>query len=190
MAQPVRLTTKTVAILGAIAQERSYEQLIEAHPALTFQEIAKAAQEVIARLVEGKSRLDEIREKYPRAYMKWTPEEDAQLEGQLRSGDFVSKIAKGLERGRAGIRSRIVKLDLVALMHPEDRAELEAERGRYHEPRAQPAHKETVSEAPSHTASNGTASEASTSGHSGQTAAQRMGHPLARRESVDAISRA
>ncbi len=184
MAKQTQLSVKTIAVMELIAGGNSYEQILRTDPAITYRDISDAAQEVITRVVEAKSRLDEIREQYPRAYMKWTPEEDARLEEILRQGEFVSRIAKALERGREGIRSRIIKLDLVDLLPPEDRAEFEARRDRFREARPSVVSPEETHALPDN-GNNQTDGEAGNEPAppvepSSLTAAQRMGHPLAR----------
>lgn len=195
MAKPVELSAKTVATLEHLARGGTFEQMLDACRQLSCPDIAEAAQEVMTRLVEGKSKIDQIREKYPRAYVKWTEQDDALLEDLLRQGEFLSKIAKALQRGRPGIRSRIVKLGLVGLMHPEDRAELEAERARYRESRpdlseAAPGRGGQDRSGVSNGAAPATPIPTRGVERSGPTAAQRMGHPLARRAPVPDSARA
>jgi ATP-dependent DNA helicase PIF1 len=56
--------------------------------------------------------LEEARRSNPRAYERWTPEEDAQLERLHREGNAPKKIAAALGRRPSAIRSRLVKLGL------------------------------------------------------------------------------
>ncbi len=57
--------------------------------------------------------LEQIREKHPSAYKKWTPEEEGELIGYFKSGKSVKEIAEISGRQRGGIRSRLVKLGLI-----------------------------------------------------------------------------
>lgn len=56
--------------------------------------------------------LQEIRRDYPRAYMKWSQEEDDQLEALYASGETVKNLAVHFERKPGAIRSRLKKLGL------------------------------------------------------------------------------
>ena len=56
--------------------------------------------------------MDEIRQKYPKAYEKWLPEEDEQLKRKYTDGMSVSDLAKHFQRKPSAIRSRLEKLGL------------------------------------------------------------------------------
>ncbi len=57
----------------------------------------------------GESRLDRLREKYPRAYLPWHKEEDVRLMELHVEGKKVNIIAEILERQPSAIRSRLAK---------------------------------------------------------------------------------
>jgi hypothetical protein len=57
-------------------------------------------------------RLAQIRQAYPRAYEKWSHEEDTRLAELARSGKSVKEIAAKLQRQPSAIRSRMAKLNL------------------------------------------------------------------------------
>lgn len=59
-------------------------------------------------------RVEAIREAHPRAYEKWPPEEDESLANLFRSGLRLDEIAQRLQRQPSAVRSRLVKLGLVA----------------------------------------------------------------------------
>ena len=54
----------------------------------------------------------EIREKYPKAYIPWTTEEDDKLEFLYCEGKKVNEMALILERKKGAIESRIKKMGL------------------------------------------------------------------------------
>ena len=58
------------------------------------------------------SELDNIRQRHPRAYEKWSAEEDARLREQYGQGRDVSELAELFGRQPSGIRARLVKLGL------------------------------------------------------------------------------
>ena len=55
-------------------------------------------------------RIQRIRERHPRAYMRWSDEEDDALMRAYREGLTIRELAELFERQRGGIRSRINKL--------------------------------------------------------------------------------
>lgn len=55
-----------------------------------------------------------IRERYPRAYERWTPEEDHSLQMQFQNGVKVSELATCFQRKLGAIRSRLKKLGLIS----------------------------------------------------------------------------
>ncbi len=111
-----------------VAAGSTYEQILAANPELTYLDIFHAAKEALA-ISSGiqrrsKSTLAQKRERYPRAYEKWTDEEDGTLAKWVRGGLTVARIAGRLERNRGAIRSRIIKLNLVDDLVPEERERL------------------------------------------------------------------
>ncbi len=113
------LSEKSRAILQAIAKGHTYEQILVQELAWTYHDIFQAAAEALEVgqvVIEGKSySVEEIRHEHPRAYEKWSAEEDARLTELFRSGKNVQEIAAILHRQPGAIRSRLVKLNLVSL---------------------------------------------------------------------------
>jgi predicted transcriptional regulator len=66
----------------------------------------------------------DIRKAYPRAYEKWTSNEERQLRGFIDSRLTVAQIARRLQRQRSAIRARITALDLVGGLSPWEQSEL------------------------------------------------------------------
>ncbi|WP_204106082.1 MULTISPECIES: hypothetical protein [Spirulina sp. CCY15215] len=58
-------------------------------------------------------RLDKIRKKYPKAYTKWTTEEDEELGILFNNGMSIKDLAKHFQRQPSAMRSRLQKLDLI-----------------------------------------------------------------------------
>ena len=54
----------------------------------------------------------DIMEKYPRAYVAWTSEEESIMRDLFESGLSVSQISDKLERNSGGVRSRLRKLEI------------------------------------------------------------------------------
>ena len=56
--------------------------------------------------------VEEKRREHPRAYEKWSPEDDERLKEMYAAGHGVAKLAKHFERDNGAIRSRLKKLGL------------------------------------------------------------------------------
>ncbi len=112
------LSETSRAILQAIAKGHTYEQILVQDLAWTYHDIFQAAAEALESqrtTNDGKSYdVEEIRHEHPRAYEKWSAEEDKQRSELFRSGKTVKEIAKALDRQEGAIRSRLAKLNLVA----------------------------------------------------------------------------
>jgi uncharacterized protein YciW len=113
------VTETSRAILEAIAQGHSYEQILAQDLAWNYHDIFRAAAEAldVAKAERGgksyAQRMEEIRQAHPRAYEKWNAEEDERLRQLFRSGTRVKEIAHDLHRQPSAIRSRVTKLNLV-----------------------------------------------------------------------------
>ncbi len=59
-------------------------------------------------------RLAKIRAKYPKAYEKWTEDEDNLLRQKFKEGANSQELSEFFERQPSAIRSRLVKLGLVS----------------------------------------------------------------------------
>lgn len=57
--------------------------------------------------------IEKIRREYPKAYAKWTEEEDARLRKEHTQGKSINELMDGFQRGRGAIRSRLEKLGLL-----------------------------------------------------------------------------
>jgi hypothetical protein len=61
----------------------------------------------------SKNQNEKIRQKYPRAYVKWSQDEEDNLKNEYASGQQISELAKRFQRQPAAIRSRLQKLGLI-----------------------------------------------------------------------------
>lgn len=61
--------------------------------------------------------LDNVRRIYPRAYAKWTAEEDERLKEQYQQGIGIPELAKSFQRKQGAIRSRLAKQGLIPHEH-------------------------------------------------------------------------
>ncbi|MBE9183518.1 hypothetical protein IQ270_01925 [Microcoleus sp. LEGE 07076] len=60
-----------------------------------------------------KTQNEKIRQKYPRAYVKWSQDEDENLKQEYASGQQIDELVKKFQRQPAAIRSRLQKLGLL-----------------------------------------------------------------------------
>ena len=125
------LTEKSRLILEQLVKGHSYEQILVQELAWTYQDIFRAVEEVLALIDTGAlpashsdrnsqptasydERMQGIRQKYRRAYEKWTDEEDERLRAEFRSGKRVKELAGIFQRQPGAIRSRLDKLGCLA----------------------------------------------------------------------------
>ncbi|HWB53638.1 MAG TPA: hypothetical protein VG722_05575 [Tepidisphaeraceae bacterium] len=122
-----QLNSRAVAVLEMIAAGNTYEQILAAYPDLRYLDIFEVARDVLDLLASSHPKrkssytLAEKRQRYSRAYEKWTDKEDGQLRQLLRSGTTVARIAGILQRNRGAIRSRILKRELTAELSEKER---------------------------------------------------------------------
>ncbi|MEG5015465.1 MULTISPECIES: hypothetical protein [unclassified Microcoleus] len=60
-----------------------------------------------------KTQNEKIRQKYPRAYVKWSQDEDENLKKEYASGQQIDELAQRFQRQPSAIRSRLQKLGLI-----------------------------------------------------------------------------
>lgn len=69
--------------------------------------------EVKNNVTLSKTQNEKIRQKYPRAYVKWSRDEDENLKNEYASGEKIGALANKFQRQPAVIRSRLQKLGLI-----------------------------------------------------------------------------
>lgn len=110
------LTKRSELILKLIAKGHSYEQVLSMHPGLKYPDIFHAAREALDKAVDVRSgshgELQAIRQKHPRAYEKWSEEEETELRKLFASGWKVCDIAGKLQRQPGAIQSRLLRMGL------------------------------------------------------------------------------
>ncbi len=110
-----RLSEKSARVLGLIAAGYGYNQIVDGQPDISYLDIFAAADEAL-RLNESatdhRQRLAQIKTRYPKAYERWTPDEDAALTAMYRAGAPMVAMAGRFKRQPSAIRSRLTKLGL------------------------------------------------------------------------------
>lgn len=131
------LSPQTTDILRMIAGGHNYEQILKARPDLSYMDIFAAAKEaleaskaatpsctlpsgeVAAPNTEDAGRtlsLSKLRERYPRAYEKWSPEEEEDLLDLYKKGLRPREIGEQIGRQPSAVRTHLEKL-IAALQH-------------------------------------------------------------------------
>ena len=138
-------------ILGLIAEGRSYDQILQQHPELTYFDIFAAAREALDAVPAEPSKpildqspplsppvellplpaprpkppsfVERARATHGRAFARWSREEDTRSEQLFRAGMPRSEIVRLLDRHEGAIKRRLEKLGLIeAHEGPEPRA--------------------------------------------------------------------
>ncbi|MGI6379225.1 MAG: hypothetical protein ACOX2R_00405 [Anaerolineae bacterium] len=78
----------------------------------SFAESLRNVREMLGQDVRAYS-IAKIRETHPRAYAKWSPEEEAQLRERYLRGASVSDLAERFERQPGAIAARLARLGLL-----------------------------------------------------------------------------
>ena len=129
---------KITDILDMISKGFSYYQILLTDPRLTLLDImitAKVAKELMEMfvtpvhtiVVEGSieviakggqiQNLTKIREEHPRAYEKWSTNEEERLIQLFHSGRSVAEIAKVMQRQLGAVKTRLRRLGLIENNH-------------------------------------------------------------------------
>jgi len=103
-----------------ISESRQLDGDYEHHRVMIFEESLDAfctgfekATALLGRKSKSKSySLDEIRQKHPKAYEKWTPNEDIALKEKHSEGMSIPDIASFFQRQPSAIISRLAKLGI------------------------------------------------------------------------------
>jgi hypothetical protein len=87
----------------------SPQRPIKENSAPEYPHLPRHSEEKLERLHDT---FPDIMEKYPRAYVDWTSEEESIMRDLFESGLSVSQISDKLERNSGGVRSRLRKLEI------------------------------------------------------------------------------
>ncbi|MEG3863753.1 hypothetical protein [Microcoleus sp. herbarium12] len=112
--QLTELQQKVDRALAELAQE------IASVPSRVQEAVASRSAEIDQPLGSGlnvagkpKTQNEKIRQKYPRAYVKWSHDEDENLKKEYASGQQIGELSLKFKRQPAAIRSRLQKLGLL-----------------------------------------------------------------------------
>jgi flagellar motility protein MotE (MotC chaperone) len=97
----------------AVQPEETLDELLDEIKKRRLKKEASLQSRVSAD-ISYQQRLDEIRQQYPRAYEKWTEEEDTHLRQAYQAGTEVKELAVLLQRQLGAVESRLRKLGLTS----------------------------------------------------------------------------
>ena len=115
MSNNQHLSDKSVAVLSLIAEGCSYGQIVDGHADISYFDIFAAAEEALtlnASITDNTERMAKIKRKYPRAYERWSKDDDDQLAAMYKNGIVIAEIAAHFQRQPSAIHSRLAKLGL------------------------------------------------------------------------------
>ena len=110
--------------LPRLQEERQASRLVDGQVAKTIWRLSRGEEMAAGGPVElkedaersssvvGRGGTEKLRQHHPRAYVRWTKEEDRQLRSLHEAGWSLDKLAEHLGRQRSAIRSRLRKLDV------------------------------------------------------------------------------
>lgn len=106
------------AILYLLYEGHDVPEILDLHPTLTRDDVARAAGEGLAAL-EGaaaprvetrEERVARVRQTHPNAFAPWSPDEDRRLREEFDAGAGVAALARAFGRPSGAIRMRLEKL--------------------------------------------------------------------------------
>ena len=105
-------TTRAIAILAALAEGHSVEQLLARDHSLTHKDIMAAANLGQMAVKARGHMIARAREIHPRAFEPWSDKEQDDLRGMLAQGAKPREIAEALQRNTGAIERRMKRLGL------------------------------------------------------------------------------
>lgn len=102
-------------VLDMISQGYTYEQILFSFRQLSYNDIFLAARKA-KRQLESHAKVDPIaaiRRTHPRAYEKWTEEEEERLKKGFEEGLTTKELSRDLQRQQGGVEARLRRLGLL-----------------------------------------------------------------------------
>ena len=123
MAAAKQLSKKSALVLSLIAEGHSYAQIVDSHSGISYRDIFNAAEEALKMYetpTSYQARLAKLKERYPKAYERWTEEDESDLAKAYNSGIKIANLTKMFQRQPSAIRSRLSKLGLLPDDNPAE----------------------------------------------------------------------
>lgn len=110
-----KLSETSADILRMLSSGLTNEEMLALNPSLSESDIALAAKEALRLNFVAQThqeRLSKIVQRYPRAYDKWSPDEEQRVAELYKEGKTLREIAAVVERQPNAIRSRLEKMGM------------------------------------------------------------------------------
>ncbi|MHC4340882.1 MAG: TraR/DksA C4-type zinc finger protein [Planctomycetota bacterium] len=120
------LSERSRRILKQIAAGKTYEQILQSDPELSYPDIFAAAKEALSAVRGSSSRPKRLTRSPPATSGQWTADDDALLRSLTAQGQSDAAIAGKLQRKPRAVRDRKVLLELVPQTADEPAREKQA----------------------------------------------------------------
>jgi len=110
-----KLSPRSTTILDLISKGQSDVQILQNHSSFTRDDIRTAANEalILNRNTQTREeRVAKIQERYPRAYEKWSSDEEWRIKELFQQGKTMREIAAAVQRQPNAIKSRLERMGL------------------------------------------------------------------------------
>lgn len=110
-----KLSTRSTAILDLLSKGQSDNQILQNHPAFSREDICMAANEalILNRNTQTREeRVAKIQQRYPRAYEKWSSDEEWRIKELFQQGKTMREIASVVQRQPNAVKSRLERMGL------------------------------------------------------------------------------
>lgn len=109
------MTENSRLILQFLAEGCTLEEVFWHYPSLDYQDVGLAAKEALNGILNPNSgqRIDRIKSRYPKAYARWSEEEQEILAREFQAGNSVRELAELLNRQPGAVRIRLEKLGFI-----------------------------------------------------------------------------
>jgi len=111
--------SKENSLYLVISESKAVGSEYEHHRVMIFEEDIEAFIEGVDKTIDfirkrqkPKSYIEKIREQYPKAYTKWSSEDDELLQNKYDAGISVAELSQFFQRQPGAIRSRLEKLGI------------------------------------------------------------------------------
>lgn len=115
------LSKRSTDALKLLAAGYAHDEIMLINPAITRSDISLAAEEALAlhaAALDREERAERIVRTYPRAFEKWSTEEEERAAQLYNAGKTMREIAAVIERQPNAIK---IRLQRIGLFRPDDR---------------------------------------------------------------------
>ena len=118
-----KLSDRSTVILDMLSQGKFAGEIMEADPNLTADDIKLAATEALIlnkNTQTREERVAKIQERYPRAYERWSLEEETRISALFNEGKSMREISSSVQRQPNAVKSRLERLGVIRHVRTTD----------------------------------------------------------------------